>query len=498
MLLALNEWLEVPEKKLQVIVRAVNLLLTASLLIGDIEDGSLLRRRQPVTHKVFGVAQTINSANHTYFLVQQCVQQLGNPQVVEIFTEELLNLHRGQGMDLFWRETLICPTEEEYLDMISNRTGRLFRLAIRPLQAESLRTSIRSNAGNRQPQHILWQRNTDKELKECARGLIESTERDQYCRQKIILYMQAARAPVKDVERELGENSQTGAVLDFLKRCVGELVEMLADKSFLGRAFIVTGGASGIGLEIVNELLRQSATVHVLDIASKFPETSQALQHRLHFYPATDVSSRESVSRTIKIIIQKCPDIHGLVNCAGVYRQSASVIDSDENFHKVMSVNLDGVWNTGTEYLRYVLDKGANDPTRSQPEQGPGSVEKCAGSGTSSCSMVNIGSTIVLQGLPGMAAYAASKHAIVGLTKSWAKDFASRGVRINCVAPGVTDTPLLRQHYTEASIAENWLSTIPMGRVGSCKEVANAVVFLLGDASSYITGQVLAVSGGFP
>ncbi|KAI2814928.1 hypothetical protein CBS115989_8136 [Aspergillus niger] len=338
MLLALNEWLEVPEKKLQVIVRAVNLLLTASLLIGDIEDGSLLRRRQPVTHKVFGVAQTINSANHTYFLVQQCVQQLGNPQVVEIFTEELLNLHRGQGMDLFWRETLICPTEEEYLDMISNRT------------------------------------------------------------------------------------------------------------------------ASGIGLEIVNELLRQSATVHVLDISSKFPETSQALQHRLHFYPATDVSSRESVSRTIKIIIQKCPDIHGLVNCAGVYRQSASVIDSDENFHKVMSVNLDGVWNTGTEYLRYVLDKGANDPTRSQPEQGPGSVEKCAGSGTSSCSMVNIGSTIVLQGLPGMAA----------------------------------------QHYTEASIAENWLSTIPMGRVGSCKEVANAVVFLLGDASSYITGQVLAVSGGFP
>ncbi|EHA18739.1 hypothetical protein ASPNIDRAFT_137016, partial [Aspergillus niger ATCC 1015] len=220
--------------------------------------------------------------------------------------------------------------------------------------------------------------------------------------------------------------------------------------------FIVTGGASGIGLEIVNELLRQSATVHVLDISSKFPETSQALQHRLHFYPATDVSSRESVSRTIKIIIQKCPDIHGLVNCAGVYRQSASVIDSDENFHKVMSVNLDGVWNTGTEYLRY-----------------------CAGSGTSSCSMVNIGSTIVLQGLPGMAAYAAR-------------------VRINCVAPGVTDTPLLRQHYTEASIAENWLSTIPMGRVGSCKEVANAVVFLLGDASSYITGQVLAVSGGFP
>ncbi|PYH50424.1 FPP/GGPP synthase family protein [Aspergillus niger CBS 101883] len=263
MLLALNEWLEVPEKKLQVIVRAVNLLLTASLLIGDIEDGSLLRRRQPVTHKVFGVAQTINSANHTYFLVQQCVQQLGNPQVVEIFTEELLNLHRGQGMDLFWRETLICPTEEEYLDMISNRTGRLFRLAIRPLQAESLRTSmsltrflslvgliglifriqddfknlwsgayttnkglceditlgnIRSNAGNRQPQHILWQRNTDKELKECARGLIESTERDQYCRQKIILYMQAARASVKDVERELGENTQTGAVLDFLKR----------------------------------------------------------------------------------------------------------------------------------------------------------------------------------------------------------------------------------------------------------------------------------------
>ncbi|EHA18740.1 hypothetical protein ASPNIDRAFT_125210 [Aspergillus niger ATCC 1015] len=184
MLLALNEWLEVPEKKLQVIVRAVNLLLTASLLIGDIEDGSLLRRRQPVTHKVFGVAQTINSANHTYFLVQQCVQQLGNPQ------DDFKNLWSGA-----------YTTNKGLCEDIT--LGKF---------------SIRSNAGNRQPQHILWQRNTDKELKECARGLIESTERDQYCRQKIILYMQAARASVKDVERELGENTQTGAVLDFLKR----------------------------------------------------------------------------------------------------------------------------------------------------------------------------------------------------------------------------------------------------------------------------------------
>lgn len=101
------------------------------------EDNSVLRRGIPVAHNIFGTAQTINSANYIYFLALQEIQQLKNPAAIDIYVKELLNLHRGQGMDLFWRDTLTCPTEDEYLEMVGNKTGGLFRLAVKLMQAES-------------------------------------------------------------------------------------------------------------------------------------------------------------------------------------------------------------------------------------------------------------------------------------------------------------------------------------------------------------------------
>lgn len=97
----------------------------------------MLRRGIPVAHNIFGTAQTINSANYVYFLALQEVQQLKNPAATDIYIKEMLNLHRGQGMDLFWRDTLTCPTEDEYLEMVGNKTGGLFRLAVKLMQAES-------------------------------------------------------------------------------------------------------------------------------------------------------------------------------------------------------------------------------------------------------------------------------------------------------------------------------------------------------------------------
>lgn len=105
--------------------------------IDDVEDESILRRGIPVAHNIFGTAQTINSANYVYFLALQEIQQLQNPAAIDIYVKELLNLHRGQGMDLFWRDTLTCPTEDEYLEMVGNKTGGLFRLAVKLMQAES-------------------------------------------------------------------------------------------------------------------------------------------------------------------------------------------------------------------------------------------------------------------------------------------------------------------------------------------------------------------------
>jgi geranylgeranyl diphosphate synthase, type III len=134
---AFNEWLEVPVESLEVIKNVVGMLHTASLLVDDVEDSSLLRRGLPVAHSIFGTAQTINSANYVYFVALQEFTKLNNPKAVSIYTEELLNLHRGQGMDLFWRDTLTCPSEDDYLEMVGNKTGGLFRLAIKLMQAES-------------------------------------------------------------------------------------------------------------------------------------------------------------------------------------------------------------------------------------------------------------------------------------------------------------------------------------------------------------------------
>jgi geranylgeranyl diphosphate synthase type 3 len=102
-----------------------------------VEDSSLLRRGEPVANNIFGIPQVINSANYVYFLALQELSTLRNPAAIQIFTEELLNLHRGQGMDLFWRDTLTCPTEADYLEMVSNKTGGLFRLAIKLMETES-------------------------------------------------------------------------------------------------------------------------------------------------------------------------------------------------------------------------------------------------------------------------------------------------------------------------------------------------------------------------
>jgi geranylgeranyl diphosphate synthase type 3 len=134
---AFNEWLRVPPASLEIITKVVGMLHTASLLVDDVEDSSLLRRGLPVAHSIFGTAQTINSANYVYFCALQELMKLGNPKAVEIYTEELLNLHRGQGMDLFWRDTLTCPSEDDYLEMVGNKTGGLFRLAVKLMQAES-------------------------------------------------------------------------------------------------------------------------------------------------------------------------------------------------------------------------------------------------------------------------------------------------------------------------------------------------------------------------
>lgn len=131
---ALNHWLNVPFEKMVKIGEIIQLLHTGSLLIDDIQDGSVLRRGVPAAHQLFGIRCTMNTACYviTHALIQ--TNEVGGEAANRIFCHELLELHRGQGADIFWRDNAICPTEKEYKLMVVRKTGGLFLMLIRMLQ----------------------------------------------------------------------------------------------------------------------------------------------------------------------------------------------------------------------------------------------------------------------------------------------------------------------------------------------------------------------------
>ncbi|KAI1820121.1 isoprenoid synthase domain-containing protein [Xylaria intraflava] len=247
---AFNVWLEVPQESLAIITKVVRMLHTASLLIDDIQDNSMLRRGRPVAHNIFGVAQTINAGNYVYFVALKELQKLSNPmKAMDIYCTEMLYLHRGQGMDLYWRDTLTCPTENDYLEMVSNKTGGLFRLAVKLMQSQSTTPynclplaellgqafqiaddyknlanldytqkkglcedltegkfsfpvihSIRSNPENQELLHILAQRPTDVDTKKYAVRYIESTGSLEYTKELVSVLIGKAKEEADSID----------------------------------------------------------------------------------------------------------------------------------------------------------------------------------------------------------------------------------------------------------------------------------------------------------
>lgn len=260
---AFNAWLEVPADSLEIITKVIGMLHESSLLVDDVQDSSELRRGFPVAHNIFGVAQTINSANYIYFVALQELQKLNNPLAISMFAEELVNLHRGQGMDLFWRDTLTCPSEDDYLEMVGNKTGGLFRLGIKLMQAESKTPfncvplvnlfglifqirddymnlssseysnnkgmcedltegkfsfpvihSIRTNPSNLQLVNILKQKTTDVQVKRYAVAYMESTGSFEYCRSVLAVLIERARKVADGIDDGRGGSKAFQKILD--------------------------------------------------------------------------------------------------------------------------------------------------------------------------------------------------------------------------------------------------------------------------------------------
>ncbi|XP_071878606.1 geranylgeranyl pyrophosphate synthase quemao isoform X1 [Bombus fervidus] len=131
---AFNYWLKIPQDKFHAVGDIIQLLHTSSLLIDDIQDNSVLRRGIPVAHNIYGVASTINASNYGLFIALEKVMALNHPEGTQVYLQQLLELHRGQGMELYWRDNYMCPSETAYKQMIIRKTGGLFNMAIRLMQ----------------------------------------------------------------------------------------------------------------------------------------------------------------------------------------------------------------------------------------------------------------------------------------------------------------------------------------------------------------------------
>jgi len=243
-------------------------------------------------------------------------------------------------------------------------------------------------------------------------------------------------------------------------------------KRLAGKVAVITGSARGIGFSIAERFAQQGAITIITDI------TQEAVQAAVNELKAKDlkvdgfvinVTNAESIENCFKQIVDKYTQIDILVNNAGITKDNLIMRMSEADWDAVINVNLKGTFLCTKKISRIMLNqKGGN--------------------------IINIASVIGIMGNTAQANYAASKGGIIALTKSTAKEFASRNIRCNAVAPGFIETEMTL--VLSENVKEEYAKAIPLKRMGKPSDVANICLFLASDEASYITGQTIQVDGG--
>jgi NAD(P)-dependent dehydrogenase (short-subunit alcohol dehydrogenase family) len=248
--------------------------------------------------------------------------------------------------------------------------------------------------------------------------------------------------------------------------------------SFENKVALVTGAASGIGLATAQAFARAGASVAIADVNAAAAQAAAAELAAAGYQAVAiecNVADSEQVEQMVRQTIATFGRLDAAFNNAGVQNILAETADaSEQDFDRVTSINLRGVWASMKFELQHMR------------QQGSGTIVNCSSLG----------------GLVGGAergTYHSAKHGVIGLTKSAALEYAARNIRINAVCPGLIWTPMADQMVAsgQGEALAGMTKMIPMGRHGRAEEIANTVLWLCSDASSYVTGQSISVDGGF-
>jgi len=239
-----------------------------------------------------------------------------------------------------------------------------------------------------------------------------------------------------------------------------------------GKVSIITGGAQGIGLATAEKFAAEGARVVICDvnqdvISGVVNEFKQSGIDVDGFN--ADVTNQVDISNMVDLVISKYGQIDCLVNNAGIVRDARMVNMTEEQFDSVIDVNLKGTYNCAKSVFPHMMERQSGV-------------------------VLNASSIVGIYGNFGQTNYAASKFGVIGMAKTWAREFGRFGIRVNAVCPGMIKTEILSD--IPDKVLENIVSKVPMGRLGAPSEIANTYAFLASDEASYINGAVIEVGGG--